>query len=151
MRANESDWPQVSQLHNAVGCEPHSLKGIVCMVDRDTSCLHFGSIVWLPGLTQVRNTKAHHFGSNSLSLNPRAFVNSEHRGHFWPRKVVHLSGPLCPAAVYEAWLFHPCLGRAFRENPLQLLILIKPLIFCPLAASSICCIFNREEARVELR
>lgn len=68
-------------------------------------------------------------------------------------EVVNPAAWLSPAAVYEAWLFHPCLLEEHSEKSIATPDFDKAFNFLsfPLTASSICCIFNSEEARAELR
>lgn len=68
-------------------------------------------------------------------------------------KVVNPSAWLSPAAVYEAWLFHLCLLEERSEKSIAAPNFDKAFNFpsFPLAPSSVCCKFNSEEARVELR
>lgn len=92
-------------------------------------------------------------GPGSLWLNPSALVCSKHRGQFWPMQVVHPAAWPSPASVYEAQLFPPCLLEERAEQSVATPDFDKAFTFpsFPLAAPSICCVFNSEEARVELR
>lgn len=123
--------------------------------DRGTSCLHFGSIDWLSGLTQVRNTTPHHFWLQLLGVKSQGICKLEAQGPVLANEVVNASGQPSPvvATVYEAWLFHPCLLEKHSEKSIAAPSFDEAFKFpyFLIAASSVCCIFNSEGANVELR
>lgn len=137
--------PQISQLHNAIGLwaafsEDHPWCG-----DRGPSCLHPGSLAWLPG--PLRNPAACHtltIGLWLLRRNPGLkCVNATLRGQFWPKKAVHPSGRPVSCCCSRGMALSPCLLGEHPENPQQLpsltelfILHLSLLQLHPLAAQS---------------